>query len=90
MYTAELALPTIPQRVAAVRWPSRKILVGEWYANHTAFERDKGWFAHGGKRLYLFADGHVEYLDSRQLLPANDGLPNPNLTAGGISGRDIP
>lgn len=90
VYTAGMALPSIPQRPSALRWPSKKILAGEWYANHTAFERDKGWFAPGGKRMFLFADGHVEYLDSSALLPANDGLPHPNLTRGGIAGRDVP
>lgn len=82
-------LPTIPQRHAAVRWPSRKILVGEWYANHAAWYNDRGWFAEGGKRLYLFADGHVEYLDWKDLRVGNDGLPNPNTTIDGIRGKDI-
>ncbi len=84
------ALPTIPQRSVSVRHPTQKILVGEWYANHAAFSTDQGWFGIGGKRLYLFADGHVEYLDSTKLNTANDGLPNPNLTVGGISGKDVP
>lgn len=84
------AVETIPQRKSAVRYPSQKILVGEWYANHAAFGTDEGWFAEGGKRLYLFADGHVEYLDWTELNTANDGLPNPNLTKGGISGIDVP
>lgn len=88
-YQSDLLLPAVPQQINAVREPSRKILVGEWYSNHAAWENDKGWFAWGGKRLYLFADGHVEYLDSHGLLPANDGNPNPCLTVGGIGGRDI-
>jgi len=83
-------METIPQRTAAVRYPSKKILLGEWYANHAAYAEDNGWFAWGGKRNYLFADGHVEYLDSDVILPANDGLPNPNLTIGGVTGKDIP
>lgn len=91
-YTATFSNPveTIPQRTAALRNPTKKILLGEWYANHDAFANDQGWFAWGGKRNYLFADGHVEYLDSKTLLPANDGLPDPNLTAGGIGGTDVP
>ena len=88
--TYENPMPTIPQRVAAVRHPTRKIIAGEWYANHAAFENDPGWFGWGGKRNYLFADGHVEYIDSYDILPANDGNPNPNLTVGGISGYDVP
>lgn len=82
-------LPTIPQRKAALRYPSQKVLVGEWYANHAAWEMDKGWFGPGGKRLYLLADGHVEYLDWTKLMPGNDGNPNPNLTIHGISGVDL-
>lgn len=82
--------PVRSQRLAQVMYPSKKILLGEWYANHEAFENDVGWFGRGGSRNYLFVDGHVEYLPSNALLPANDGNPNPNLTRDGIRGRDIP
>ncbi len=82
--------PARPQTTAALRHPSKKILVGEWYANHAAYATDAGWFGHGGKRNYLFADGHVEYLDADDLIPANDGFPDPNLTRDGIAGQDIP
>jgi len=82
-------LETIPQTSRNVRYPSKKILIGEWFANHAAFQPDEGWFGEGGKRLFLFADGHVEYLNDEDLLPALDGLPNPNLTKGGIAGQDI-
>lgn len=81
-------LPTIPQRHAAVVNPSRKILVGEWFSNHSAWGNDAGWFGKGGKRLFLFADYHVEYLDWKDIRPGNDGLPNPNLTINGIRGYD--
>jgi prepilin-type N-terminal cleavage/methylation domain-containing protein/prepilin-type processing-associated H-X9-DG protein len=81
-------VPPVPQREAT--HPSKKILVGEWYANHAAFDTDRGWFGVGGKRLFLFADGHVEYLDAYDLAESNDGLRNPNLTRDGIRGRDIP
>ena len=90
---ATLSPPFFPLRmatVAPVMNPTRKILVGEWYANHAAYAGDEGWFAPGGKRLYLFADGHVEYLASDKLNLANDGLPNPNLTHNGIRGQDVP
>jgi prepilin-type processing-associated H-X9-DG protein len=83
-------VPSVPQRNAAVRHPTQKVLAGEWYANHAAFGTDEGWFAQGGKRLYLFADGHVRYLQWDELLPANDGLPNPNLTHNGVRGQDVP
>ncbi len=91
----ERILPARPQRSSALRHPSKKILIGEWFSNHEAHGTDKGWFRREdgslpqGKRLYIFADGHVEYLDARDLLPAHDGLPNPNLTIGGISGKDV-
>jgi len=81
-------VPTKPQKMAAVRNPTRKILVGEWYANHAAWSEDEGWFGPGGKRLYLFADGHVEYLDWTEINVSNDGLNNPNLTVDGIAGAD--
>lgn len=81
-------LPTKPQKMAAVREPSRKILAGEWYSNHNAWGNDQGWFGSGGKRLYLFADGHVEYLDMNDIHVSNDGLHNPNLTKDGIAGAD--
>ena len=88
-YESARVLETIPQRVSAVRWPSKKILVGEWYSNHLAFADDGGWFEPGGARMFLFADGHVEYLHWDELIPANDGMPNPCLTAGGIGGKDV-
>lgn len=83
-------LPTIPQRQASVRYPSQKILAGEWYSNHSTWENDPGWLGKGGKRLYLFADGHVDFLDWRSINTANDGLPNPNLTVDGVMGKDVP
>lgn len=85
----ERVLPVQPQRESRLLHPSKKILLGEWYANHAAFSTDQGWFGKGGKRLFIFADGHAEYLDSSEILPAIDGLPNPTLTVGGISGKDI-
>jgi prepilin-type N-terminal cleavage/methylation domain-containing protein/prepilin-type processing-associated H-X9-DG protein len=88
-YLPSLVVPTKNQRNANVRYPSRKILVGEWYANHAAYEPDSGWFGLGGRRLYLFADGHVSSVDSKFMELANDGLPNPNLTKDGTAGFDI-
>lgn len=84
------ALPPVPQLSERVRFPSRKILAGEWYANHAAYSTDQGWFTKGGKRLFLFADGHVEYLDWTDLVLARDGQPNPNLTKDGTMGFDVP
>jgi len=82
--------PPVPQRVRNVQYPSKKVLAGEWFSNHAAFGTDLGWFNQGGWRNYLFADGHVQYLRWDVLFPANDGMPNANLTRDGIRGRDVP
>jgi prepilin-type N-terminal cleavage/methylation domain-containing protein/prepilin-type processing-associated H-X9-DG protein len=82
-------LPTIPQREPSFWTPSKKIMVGEWYSNHLAWQNDQGWFGPGGKRAFLFADGHVEYVAAEDIIPANDGLPNPNLTLNCIMGKDV-
>lgn len=81
--------PAKPQKTTSVRYPAKKILLGEWYSNHRAFTGDSGWWDKLGSRNYLFADGHAEYLDAADILPANDGLPNPNLTVDGIWGKDV-
>ncbi len=85
----EYVMPTKRQTTVAVRYPSKKVLVGEWYSNHAAWENDPGWWGWGGRRNYLFADGHVENVPSDEILPAHDGNPNPCLTVHGIAGRDI-
>jgi len=88
-YDPALVTKTVPQHNAAVRHPSKKVLVGEWYANHAAFANDQGWFDEGGARNFLFADGHVEYVKAEDIRPANDGRPNPCLSVGGVGGKDI-
>jgi len=65
-------------------------LAGEWFSNHAAWANDQGWFGPGGRRLFLFADGHAELVEAARMRPANDGKPNPNLTIGGIQGYDVP
>ncbi len=82
--------PAVPQRAAAVVYPARKILAGEWSSVHAPFAADRGWFGPGGRRVFLFADNHVRPLDADQLAPANDGNPNPNLTRDGLRGGDTP
>ncbi len=82
-------LPTRRQTSSAVLHPSKKILLGEWYSNHAAAGQDPGWWGRGGRRNFLFADGHVENLASDDILPAWDGRPNPCLTKDGLAGRDI-
>jgi len=83
-------VPSVPQYLSRVRYPGRKILVGEWLSNHRHVVPDNGWWCWDGSRNFLFADLHVEFLDAPSLLPANDGFPDPNLTRNGIRGADIP
>jgi prepilin-type N-terminal cleavage/methylation domain-containing protein/prepilin-type processing-associated H-X9-DG protein len=82
-------LPTQGRNEAQVKFPSEKILAGEWFANHPLVASDRGWFGTGGGRVYLFADGHAEWLEWTALHAANDGLPNPNLTKDGVRGKDV-
>lgn len=81
--------PPVRQKAAFVATPSSKILSGEWSSVHAPFAADRGWFGPGGKRVFLFADLHVESVEASRLLPANDGNPNPNLTRHGIRGADL-
>ena len=81
--------PPIPQMSSNVRRPSDKILSGEWYSNHERIPEDGGWWDQRGSRVFLFADGHADKHDAGQIVPANDGLPDPNLTISGIRGADV-
>ncbi|MDH7569620.1 MAG: DUF1559 domain-containing protein [Armatimonadota bacterium] len=79
-----------PQHAAAVLHPAQKVLAGEWLSNHQAISSpDLGWWDTRGARNYLFADGHVRLLPAGRIRSARDGLPDPNLTVGGVAGRDI-
>ncbi len=77
----------VTQREEWVTYPSQKVLVAEWLTSHS--RPQVGWWDWRGARNYLFADGHVRYLRARQLNPAGNGLPDPNLTVGGIGGKDV-
>ncbi|HAZ63816.1 MAG TPA: hypothetical protein DCZ72_09455, partial [Armatimonadetes bacterium] len=44
----------------------------------------------GGKRNYLFADGHVKFLDATELRKGHTGFTDPNATIGGLGGVDYP
>lgn len=81
--------PTVPVKFVHVRHLSQKVLAGEWSSVHEPLEQEKGWFGPGGRRVYLFADGHAESLSWDQLIPGNDGNPNPNLTRDGVRGFDV-
>ncbi len=85
-----LIRPSIPQRSLDVAKPSGKILVGEWYSNHSPVDDDLGWWRWVGRRNYLFADGRVSYLNVDQIRPANDTCPDAHLTINGIKGIDSP
>ncbi len=81
--------PAIPQRTSDVAKPSQKILIGEWFSNHERTKvKDTGWWVWAGSRNYIFADGHTAFIKAKKILKANDGNPNPNLTANGIKGID--
>jgi prepilin-type N-terminal cleavage/methylation domain-containing protein len=80
---------SIPQRVGNVASPSEKILLGEWNSNHAPYENDKGWWEWLGTRYFLFPDGQTAYLPTQKIRPARDDLPDANLTAHGIKGRDL-
>lgn len=80
--------PSIPQRIGDVTSPSAKILIGEWSSNHLSIDQEQGWWNWQGARNFLFADGQVLFLRAQQVRPARDGLPDANLTMGGIKGRD--
>ncbi len=82
-------VPTRPQCLARVRTPEKKVLAAEWLSNHRRVADDKGWWGWEGGRNFLFVDGHVQYRDAQTVKAANDGWPDPNLTADGIRGTDI-
>ncbi|MBI3946148.1 MAG: DUF1559 domain-containing protein [Armatimonadetes bacterium] len=82
--------PMAPQSEAAVLHPAQKVLAGEWASNHQSLPSpDLGWWDERGARSFLFADGHARYLPAGRILRARDGLPDPNLTVGGVGGRDV-
>jgi prepilin-type processing-associated H-X9-DG protein len=81
--------PSLGQRGGHVSSPTDKVLAGEWTSNHERLAGDTGWWTWQGARNYLFADAHVAFLPATRLRPANDGKPNPCLTAHGIHGRDV-
>ncbi len=80
--------PSRPQRISDVANPSGKILVGEWLSNHFEIADDSGWWNWQGRRNFVFADGEVRFLKAGQIRPGRDGLPDANLTIGGIKGID--
>jgi prepilin-type N-terminal cleavage/methylation domain-containing protein/prepilin-type processing-associated H-X9-DG protein len=91
MTTVDLYSPSSPppvtQRMEAVTYPTQKAMCADWLSNHQ--DPPLGWWSWEGARNYLFVDGHVKYLQSRQLNAAGSGYPDINLTVGGLTGRDV-
>jgi len=79
--------PCVTQREQNVVHPAQKVLIAEWLTSHTTMS--VGWWDWRGARNYLFVDGHVRYLSATRISPAGNGFPDPNLTVGGIAGRDV-
>jgi len=86
-YDTGKIVPSIPQKIASVLYPDRKAMVTEWLDNHTGGINT--WWTWGGSRNYIFVDGHIEFIPASKILPANDNLPDINLTKDGIKGKDI-
>jgi len=89
-YSDLTTLPPTAQKPTNVVKSAGKIIVGEWMSNHHIEQTDSGWWCWTGKRNYLFADGHVRFIDANDIRSARDGFPNPNLTIHGIRGIDWP
>ncbi len=81
--------PARPQSSDRVACPALKVMVAEWLSNHNRIAADPGWWGWQGARNCLFADAHVEYHGAGEVLPANDGFPDFNLTLHGILGKDL-
>ena len=81
--------PSVRVATSEVRRPARKLLIGEWTANHPTVGGDLGWWGWEGTRNFLTAGGQVLWLEARDIRPANDQFPDPNLTAGGYTGDDL-
>lgn len=90
------------QSEAAVADPARKVLVTEWYNNHSYESGGRigfwgtltGNLAPGpdrwqGGRVLVLADGHAKFFRSRQIRPSIDDCPDVSLTHDGLSGRDL-
>ncbi len=76
-----------------VNFPSQKILVGEWWSNHRpvtgSYDTEPGWWSWKGTRNFLLADGHARSVPAEEIMEANDGWPDPNLTRHGVKGFDV-
>lgn len=80
---------SVPCKISRVSHPDRKVLVAEWLSNHSSIDDDRGWWCWEGARMALFVDGHTQSLKATEVMPANDGFPDFNLTRDGIAGNDL-
>ena len=93
-YAYSMAFYHSPEQINAmsspadVKFPAEKILIGEWLSSHLRINPDNGWWRWKGARNYLFADGHISFVKAEDILPAQDDLPDANLTINGIKGMD--
>jgi prepilin-type N-terminal cleavage/methylation domain-containing protein len=81
--------PSVAQTADRMRSPSQKIMIGEWSSNHHRVDNDGGWWGWEGTRNFLLGDGSIRFLRAEDIRPANDALPDPNLTIDGIAGSDL-
>lgn len=96
-------LPCTSIKSGMVKYSTKKVLVTEYWTLHSAKPK-VGWYddasvgsdSWSGERNYLFADGHVRFLSTRKIRPADSpdvsrprSLPDINLTTNGVAGRDI-
>lgn len=97
-------LPCTTMNTSSVKFATKKVLVADYWTMHA--EKIKvGWYdvpattgndPWSGARNYLFADGHVIFVPTKRIHPADSPivararlLPDINLTKDGIAGKDI-
>jgi len=97
-------LPCTTMKTSAVKFAKKKVLVAEYWTLHSDNPK-VGWYDDlettgndpwSGARNYLFADGHVVYLETKRIHPADSPvvsrprlLPDINLTRDGVAGKDV-
>lgn len=87
--------PCVVVKSASVKWPSKKAIVADWLASHAGSKA--GWWSWEGSRSYLFADGHVKFMNATKIRGAaspnasvaRTPYPDINLTTNGVAGRDV-
>ena len=80
--------PCTSVKSSSVRWPNKKAMVADWLT-HSNESKPANWWSWDGSRNYLFADGHIKYLNARKIKPSVTGLPDINLTIHGVAGTDV-